>query len=152
RPTARHGEDPHSPRAHEAPRAARRGCEPMTHDELRELLAVHALDALDPADRAELETHLVSCPTCPTELTRLREAAGLIGLEEAPVTPPAALRTRILERVASGPTRGAVIQPDPGIWRRFAIAGGLAAAAAIVALVTYASGLATRMHSIEGDL
>ncbi len=45
-----------------------------------------------------------------------------------------------------------VTRPDPGFCRRFAAVGGLAAAAAIVALFMYASGLAARLEALRGDL
>ena len=130
----------------------------MSHEELQELLAGYALDALDAADRAEVEAHLATCATCPADLDRLRDTAGLIGLEAPPVPPRPALRARILESiqedVAPGglSRKGELVRPDPAFWRRFATAGGLAAAAAIVGLFMHAAGLATRMRTIESEL
>ncbi len=115
----------------------------MSHEELQELLAGYALDVLDRVDREALEAHVATCPTCPAELDGLRDTAGMIGLDADPVSPPPALRARILDAVAPPARRAEVIsnvtsnvtRPDPGYWRRFASAGGLAAPAASVARI-----------------
>lgn len=128
----------------------------MSHEELQELLALHALDALDPREAAELEAHLATCESCPAELDGLRASAGAIGLAVDPVAPPPDLRARILAQVmeqSPAERRTAeVIRPPARFWRPVAAIASLAAAAVIVVLSMYAWGLAERVRTIEGQL
>ena len=71
----------------------------MTHDEIRESLPAFALDALDPIERDAVSAHVRSCTECQAELASLEPVVNSIGLEAAPVTPPASLRGRVLARV-----------------------------------------------------
>ena len=59
----------------------------LTHDEIRELLAVYALDAVDDDEAATIELHLRGCPRCRAEVADHRETAGALatGHEQAPV-------------------------------------------------------------------
>ena len=56
----------------------------MRHEEVRDLVAVHALDALDGSDLAFVEAHLAGCPNCRADLKELREVAALLVAPEAP--------------------------------------------------------------------
>lgn len=71
----------------------------MTHDEIRESLPALALGALDYPERDVVTAHVRSCAACQGELASLEQVVDSIGLEAAPVTPPAALRSRVLARV-----------------------------------------------------
>lgn len=127
----------------------------MSHEELQELLALHALDALAPSEAAELETHLATCASCRKELDELRITAGAIGMAVEPVAPAPELRARILARVGTPPTapRAAeVVRPPASFWRPLAGLASFAAAAVIVALSMYALGLTERVRTIEGQL
>lgn len=64
------------------------------------LAGAYALDALEAAERARFERHLASCPTCPGEVRGFAETAAVLGLAAA-VTPPPALKGRVLADVAA---------------------------------------------------
>jgi anti-sigma-K factor RskA len=121
----------------------------MSHEELRDLLPFAALDTLESGEARELAVHLASCPSCTAELAALREAVGWMGVAVAPITPPATLRARILKSARSSrkpaPTKRALS------WTLGAV-GGLAAAAALVALTMYSLGLAARVRAMESQL
>jgi hypothetical protein len=64
------------------------------------LAGAYAVDALDAAERTRFERHLASCPTCPAEVRELVAVAAELGLAAA-VTPPPALKGRVLADVAA---------------------------------------------------
>jgi anti-sigma-K factor RskA len=64
------------------------------------LAGAYALDALDGAERARFERHLASCRTCPGEVRGFAATAAVLGLAAA-VTPPPALKGRVLADVAA---------------------------------------------------
>ena len=72
------------------------GREPMSDDELRELLAAHALHASAPMEIDAIEGFLARNPAAAAEFARLSTAAAWIGATEA-LTPPPALRASVLE-------------------------------------------------------
>jgi ferric-dicitrate binding protein FerR (iron transport regulator) len=72
----------------------------LSHAKLFSLLAAQALDALKGAEAGQLSRHLASgCPRCEAELKRLRAAAALLSLAPLPLSPPRALRDRLLAAV-----------------------------------------------------
>ena len=79
----------------------------MTHDELRESLPAFALGALDADERQAVAAHVATCDSCTAELAELERVVMGIGLEAAPVTPPASLKARVLDRVKSEQKREA---------------------------------------------
>ena len=79
----------------------------MTHDELRESLPAFALGSLDADERQAVAAHIATCDTCTAELVELERVVMGIGLDAPPVTPPASLRARVLERVSNEPKRSA---------------------------------------------
>lgn len=99
----------------------------MTHDELRDLVAVYALDALAPEEAEQVEAHLPSCRECRQQLALLREAAASLAAGVAQSAPPPGLRDRILEAARLGPRRA---PSPPRAWML-----GLAAAAALIVLL-----------------
>jgi anti-sigma-K factor RskA len=64
------------------------------------LAGAYALDALDAAERARFERHLTTCRTCPDEVRGFAATATELGLAAA-VTPPPALKGRVLADVAA---------------------------------------------------
>ena len=83
----------------------------MTHDEIRQALPAFALGALDPQEHAEVAAHVATCDACAADLVVEERTAASIGLDATPVTPPAALRARVLARVASEPRPRAITPP-----------------------------------------
>jgi anti-sigma-K factor RskA len=75
----------------------------MTHDEIKDALSALALGALDPAERDIVQAHVRECAECQAELAVLGRVVDGIGLEAKPVTPPAALKAKVMARVASTP-------------------------------------------------
>src|SRR5215203_2992884 len=73
----------------------------MTHDELRESLSAFALGTLEGDERQAVTLHLETCEACRAELVELERVIAGIGLDAPPVTPPAGLRARVLDRVAA---------------------------------------------------
>jgi anti-sigma-K factor RskA len=102
------------------------------------LSGAYALDALDAAERARFERHLATCRTCPDEVRGFAETATVLGLAAA-VTPPPALKGRVLADVAALDGARAVDEE---------IAGLLSAPDALVAsAATSAGGTATVVAS-----
>lgn len=66
------------------------------HDDIRDQLTGHVLGELSPAEREQVQTHLAGCAECATEGDELARALQGIGLAQEPITPPAALRGRVL--------------------------------------------------------
>src|SRR5260370_30967565 len=79
----------------------------MTHQDYKEMLALHALTALDPQDESVLQAHLAACAECRAELDHWRASGRALALAAQPVEPSAQARERILEtvRAQSGPSR-----------------------------------------------
>lgn len=71
----------------------------MSHEEYKEMLAEHALGALEPGKARSLEEHLATCAECRTEFARWRDTASSLAYTVAPVEPPVALRSRLMESV-----------------------------------------------------
>ena len=73
----------------------------LTHDEIRDLLAVYALDAVDGDERDLLEGHLAGCPQCRAEVADHRETAAL--LASAGASAPEGLWDRIAASLEEAP-------------------------------------------------
>jgi anti-sigma-K factor RskA len=102
------------------------------------LAGAYALDALGSAERARFERHLATCRTCPDEVRGFAATAAELGLAAA-VTPPPALKGRVLADVAALEGARAVDAE---------IAGLLSATDALVAsAATSAGGTATVVAS-----
>ncbi|WP_121254237.1 anti-sigma factor [Nocardioides ferulae] len=113
--------------------------------DIHALSGAYAVDALDDAERAEFEHHLAGCEACRWEVDSLREASALLP-EIAPISPPPALRDRVLAEIATvrplppevpagsrAPEPADTVVPIRRRSRR--LVTGLVAAAAAVALV-----------------
>ena len=110
-----------------------------SHDEMRDVVAAFALDAVDYSERATVEGHLETCPRCRAELAGHQETAAMLAFSggqapdevwerisdaiggPVPAPPPLSLVARRRRRVAD--------------WGVAAVAAGMAAAVAVLAVV-----------------
>jgi hypothetical protein len=127
----------------------------MTHDELRELVPIYALDALDGDEELEVRSHLEACQPCRMLLESHVQAAASLALIAEPVTPPAALRARLMTAVASSPQAPPVppaVPLRPGrqvTWQRLS---ALVAVAALLALGAFSYRQTRHLHEQERRL
>jgi anti-sigma-K factor RskA len=112
----------------------------MNREQAEELLGAYALDALHEAEAAELRAYLATDAEMAGRARELRAVASALALEPETVTPPAALRSRIIGAVSGADAKAEepVALEERRVtrdrWRGPAIAfGALAAALAIVA-------------------
>ena len=132
------------------------------HDHWADSTAAYLLGALPDDEVAGFEHHLETCAACRRELAELRVAADALPASAPPVTPPAALKTRIMAVVESdaellsaageGADRPAVA-PAPA--RRRGWLSGLLArpapAAALAALLLLAGGVGGALVAGGGE-
>jgi len=97
---------------------------------LHDLTPAYALDALDAVEARAYEAHLAGCDTCQRELAELSATTVSLAYAAPPVSPPPALRGRILE--AARGERPNVVPLRPR-WRP-QLMPALAAAAAAAAI------------------
>src|SRR3712207_1382058 len=72
----------------------------MTHEEHKEAVALAALgEELEPERHDALEVHLAACGECRAELRALSDAAAMLALSPAPVSPSPELRSRVLAAI-----------------------------------------------------
>ncbi len=103
----------------------------MTHPE--ELLAGYVDGALSEEERAEVDAHLATCRTCREEMElSARAVAALAELPEEPVP------LGVMNPVAAEIRRRTAGPPPAPWWGKLQWAAGLAAAAALVAVVAVA--------------
>ncbi|MEV0041433.1 anti-sigma factor [Streptomyces sp. NPDC050804] len=72
----------------------------MTTADPHTLTGAYALHALEPGERAEFERHLAVCAACAREVGELTATAARLG-QAVSVTPPPALKERVLRRIAT---------------------------------------------------
>jgi hypothetical protein len=121
------------------------------HDHWADSTAAYLLGALPDDEVAGFEQHLETCAACRRELDELRVAADALPAAAPPVTPPAALKTRIMAVVESeaellsAAGEGADRPAAATARRRRGWLGGLLArpapAAALAALLLLAGGV-----------
>ncbi len=68
--------------------------------DIHALSGAYAVDAVDDIERAMFERHLADCESCRAEVESLREAGALLA-ETSALTPPDALRQRVLAGIES---------------------------------------------------
>lgn len=51
---------------------------PLSHGEIRDLLAAHALDAVDAAEAGAVEAHLLECDRCRADMRGYRKVVALL--------------------------------------------------------------------------
>lgn len=71
----------------------------MTCQEFEELSAAYALGAVTPEEQQAARAHLATCAKCTRLAGQLRSIVDLLPLSVTQVTPPAALRDRVLAAV-----------------------------------------------------
>jgi anti-sigma-K factor RskA len=123
------------------------------------LAGPYAMDAISAPDRARFERHLTRCEDCAREIASLREATARLATAAA-VSPPPALKARVMAAAAATRQRPPVPEPEAALrtrllrtrllrpWpgrpaprKRLAMAAGaVAAAAAVVVAVVLGVG------------
>ena len=98
----------------------------MQHDEAQEVLAAYVLDALPEDERQAVEDHVRGCAECRRALAGLLPTAAALPLALEPVSPPVALRRRIIAEI-SGARAPEPLRRSPRLLDR-PIVGWLAAA------------------------
>ena len=112
------------------------------HETIGAMLDEYALGQLSQDERRTVETHVRQCDTCAADLREL--AVVMEGLAHSldPVTPPPALKQRVMSSLASQPQEPArtVVEPNvvaippKGVKIRRGVHPGWLAAAAVVIL------------------
>ena len=119
----------------------------MRHErEAHTLAGPYAMDAISAPDRVRFERHLTRCEDCAREIASLREATARLATAAA-VSPPPALKARVMAAAAATRQRPPVPEPEAALrtWpfrrvprRRLAMAAGeVAATVALVAAVVF---------------
>ena len=72
----------------------------MTCDEVRDLLPAYSLNSLEEEEQLQVEAHLEQCPDCALLLSQYQEVASRLSSLVVPVSPPAALKDRIVAAVS----------------------------------------------------
>jgi anti-sigma-K factor RskA len=107
----------------------------MNHDEWLPQAEIYALGALDGDELTAFEVHLTAgCPLCERHIRTSREALTLLPQALTPVAPPAHVRARLLEQIATEPAGPRTVAQLPR--RRWWLMGAsaLAAASLLIAL------------------
>jgi anti-sigma-K factor RskA len=120
------------------------------HDTIGAMLDEYALGQLSQDERRDVESHVRECDACAAGLRELSVVMEGIALSVDPVTPPPALKQRVLSSLASQPQEprpssvdsNVVAMPPYGVKIRRGIHPGWLAAAAVVIL-----GLAAALYS-----
>jgi anti-sigma-K factor RskA len=84
------------------------------HEAIQELSGAAALRALTPDESRFVRAHLAGCPTCRRAYAELFAVADVLLRVPEPVTPPAALRQRILDLAAQTPRESPLPQGEGG--------------------------------------
>lgn len=113
---------------------------------IHELTAGYALDALDSEERRRYEEHLAGCERCREELASFWDVTGALAIAASGPAPAPELRERILASVRAEPQNVVPIAAR----RRSVVVPGLAAVAAVAAVV--AIGLGVYSATLSSDL
>lgn len=117
------------------------------HEKWQELADIYSTGALDGSELASFESHLASgCETCRLHLMRNDDLLGNLAGSYSLVSPPAALKDRILDQMAE--PVGAVVRPKPGVSWAFIGIGIWAFASLIVILSWNLSKTRREMHEL----
>ena len=120
------------------------------HDTIGALLDEYALGQLSQEERRDVETHVRECDVCAADLRELTIVMEGLAHSPEPVTPPAALKQRVLASLATQPQQPAlkpadgkvVAMPPSGVKIRRGLHPAWLAAAAVIIL-----GLAAALYS-----
>lgn len=89
---------------------------------------VYALGALDGVERSEFETHLgAGCDICQAYMRETRETLMALHRTLVPVAPPASIKNRLLDDIASEKVAPLVARPKPNRLRWQVMTGTIAA-------------------------
>jgi hypothetical protein len=140
----------------------------MSHDEIRDLLAVAALDAVDAETLAAIEEHAATCPRCQSELDAYRAVASALGnsVEELPEGLWTNISSQLWERQGERAELPALVINDSGgeitaigssprssrRLRAALTAAALAAAASIVVLALSLSSTQNHVTNLQSAL
>jgi anti-sigma-K factor RskA len=110
------------------------------HDSIGAMLDEYALGQLSPDERRGVETHVRECKVCAADLRELTVVMEGLAQTLDPVTPPPALRQRVLSSLASQPqepsrpadSKVVTLPPKGTVSRRGVHPGWLAAAALVI--------------------
>lgn len=75
----------------------------MITERQEEQAALHALGLLESADRMAFETEIAAAPELRAWVARLRETSATLALAAPQISPPAALRARVMDSAVSAP-------------------------------------------------
>ncbi len=114
----------------------------MDVDALHDLTPAYALDALDREESEAYEAHLARCEQCQEELALLSDVSTALAYAAPAVSPPPALRSRILD--AAKAERSNVVPLRPR-WARPVAAVAAVAACAVVGLAAWNVSLHDRL-------
>ena len=120
------------------------------HDTIGAMLDEYALGQLSQDERRDVESHVSECDACAADLRELSVVMEGIARSVDPVTPPPALKQRVLSSLVSQPQEprrssvdsNVVAMPPYGVKIRRGVHPGWLAAAAVVIL-----GLAAALYS-----
>ena len=82
--------------------------------EAHTLAGPYAMDAISAPDRARFERHLTRCEDCAREIASLREATARLAVAAA-VSPPSALKARVVAAAAATRPRPPVPEPEAAL-------------------------------------
>ena len=122
----------------------------MDHEEWLERAEIYALGALDGEDLALFEAHLSSCALCEKYLRDSREALAQLPRSLVQLQPPARVKTELLNRIAPEPKPAAEKPATPWLW--WSLAGGLAAAALLIAVSWNLIASRNQVRELQGQL
>ena len=122
------------------------------HETIGAMLDEYALGQLSQDERRTVETHVRECDTCAADLRELVVVMEGLAHSLDPVTPPPALKQRVMSSLASQPQEpartvvepNAVATPPKGVKIRRGVHPGWLAAAAVVIL-----GLGVALYSVD---
>jgi len=79
-------------------------------DHVLDLTAAYALRALSPDERRAVEEHCASCASCAADLAEMNGLAATLPLACEPMTPPAALKSRLLAQARGEAAAGQALR------------------------------------------
>lgn len=133
----------------------------MSHEEIRELLALYALGSLPESEARVVEAHLEACAGCRLELAELADTLGILGLGAEPASPSPELRRRILGSVAKlggdaeqavGRRTSDLMRTGASTWASTVPWAGLGAGVLAAAFAMYMWGARERLATTEQQL